>query len=123
MIMSKKIRKTNPNLIRLINELKSKSRVEGVSVWRAVAKKFERPTRRYAEFNLSKINRYTVEKDMVIVPGKVLGAGSIDHSVTVAAFNFSSSAQEKILGAGGNCLSIEELMEVNPKGSGVKIME
>lgn len=122
--MSRKvIRKTNPNLVWLIAELKSRSREEKAPIWRVVAKKFERPTRRYAELNLSKINRYTSEGEMVIVPGKVLGSGCIEHPVTVAAFNFSSSAREKILRAGGRCLSIEELMKTNPSGSGVRIME
>jgi large subunit ribosomal protein L18e len=121
--MSKKMRKTNPNLIRLIRDLKAKSREENVSIWQSIAEKFERPTRRFTELNISRINRYTVENDTVIVAGKVLGAGDISHPVTVAAFNFSSSAREKIIGAGGRCQSIEELMKANPKGSNVKIME
>ncbi len=121
--MSKNVvRKTDPNLVRLIDELKMKSRLEGVSLWRALAKRFERPTRRFAEVNIGKINRYTVEGETVVVPGKVLGAGSIEHSVRVAALNFSAGARDKILGAGGSCISIWELMVAEPKGSGVKIM-
>jgi len=123
MFMSKSvIRKSDPNLVRLIDELKVKSRLESVSLWRVLAKKFERPTRGFAEVNLGKINRYTVEADTVVVPGKVLGAGCIEHSVRVAAVNFSTSAREKILGAGGSCISIWELMAAEPLGSGVKIM-
>ncbi|HHI30622.1 50S ribosomal protein L18e [Methanosarcinales archaeon ex4484_138] len=116
------VRKSDPNLVRLIDELKVKSRSEGVSLWRVLAKKLERPTRDFAEVNIGKINRYTVEEELVVVPGKVLGAGCIEHSVRVAAFSFSTSAREKILGAGGSCISIEELMDAEPGGSGVKIM-
>ena len=121
--MSKKIPKTNPTLIQLINELKTKSRIEDVSIWRVIAKRFERPTRKFAEVNISKINRYASDNDTVIVPGKVLSAGNIDHSVTVAAFNFSINAEDKIHKAGGTCLSIAELVETNPKGSNIRIME
>jgi large subunit ribosomal protein L18e len=58
----------------------------------------------------------------VVVPGKVLGAGRIDHPVHVAAFTFSEQARSKILRAKGKCLSILELMEKNPKGTNVKII-
>jgi large subunit ribosomal protein L18e len=51
-----------------------------------------------------------------------LGAGIIDHPVKVAAFQFSEQARLKIGKAKGKCLSIEELMEKNPKGSNVKII-
>jgi large subunit ribosomal protein L18e len=57
-----------------------------------------------------------------VVPGKVLGAGAIEHPVNVAAFAFSEKAQSKILKAKGKCLTIPQLMEGNPKGSGVKII-
>jgi len=59
---------------------------------------------------------------VAVIPGKALGAGIIDHPVTVAAFNFSEKAKRKIEAAGGKCLTIEELAEANPKGSNVKIL-
>jgi len=34
---------------------------------------------------------------MILVPGKVLGNGSLDHKVKVAAMSFSKSAEEKSL--------------------------
>lgn len=92
-----------------------------VPLWIAVSKRLSRPTRRTTEINLSRINRYTKEGDTVIVPGKVLGAGVLDHKVTVAAFAFSQSARERI-DAVGKTLSIEELLKKNPKGTGIKLM-
>jgi large subunit ribosomal protein L18e len=74
-----------------------------------------------AEINVSKIQRYG--GNVVIVPGKVLAAGKIDRPVTVAAFNFSAKAREKIIRAGGKAISIGELLESNPDGSGIIIME
>ena len=60
---------------------------------------------------------------MVIIPGKLLGSGDVIKPFTVAAFRFSEKAKEKIHNAGGTCLSIEELIERNPKGTNVRIME
>jgi large subunit ribosomal protein L18e len=57
-----------------------------------------------------------------VVPGKVLGAGKIDHPVNVAAFAFSEQARSKILRTKGKCLSILDLMKKNPKGTNVKII-
>ena len=37
--------------------------------------------------------------------------------------SFSKSAEEKIAKAGGECMDILEVIEKNPKGSGIRIME
>ena len=114
--------KTNPRLVRLIGDLKAASRNNGVAFWRDVAKRLEKPSRSYAVVNLSKINRHTKSNDTVLVAGKVLAAGDIDHNVTVAALGFSSQAASKITSAGGKCLNIEKLIQEQPKGTGVKIL-
>ena len=113
---------TNVHLRRLIHYLKKKSREHRAPIWRRVAELLERPTRIRPEVNLSKINRYTEEGDQVVVPGKVLGGGLLDHRVSVAAYAFSRTAVEKIRKAGGEVLTIPQLVEKNPKGSGVKII-
>ena len=64
-----------------------------------------------AEVNIGKIDKLTKEGDTVAVPGKVLGNGSLTHSVNVAANSFSKSAAEKIKGAGGKALALKELKE------------
>ncbi|MDD4651898.1 MAG: 50S ribosomal protein L18e [Methanothrix sp.] len=114
--------KTNPRIVRLIGDLKAASRETGAPLWRDIARRLERPSRNYAAVNLSKINRHTSSNDTIIVAGKVLAAGDLEHSVTVAAFNFSSQALSKIQAAGGKCLTIERLMTEHPKGSGIKIL-
>lgn len=118
----KKLKKTNPNLIKLIELLRTEGYKNDVPLWAALSKRLSKPTRHTAEVNFSKINRYTKEGDTVVVPGKVLGAGTLDHAVTVAAFAFSQSAREGI-NAVGRALSIEELLQENPEGTGIKIME
>ncbi|RXA21413.1 50S ribosomal protein L18e [Methanosarcina sp. MSH10X1] len=114
-------RKTNPRIVSLILTLKDGANANIAPIWKDIAKRLEMPSRNYAAVNISKINRHTAQDDVLLIPGKVLGAGLLDHSVTVAALTFSDSAVEKITGAGGKCLSLEEIMEANPKGSGIRI--
>jgi large subunit ribosomal protein L18e len=121
--MAKKVIKTNPNLFKLIRTLKIKSNQEDVAIWKDVASKLEGSNRSTAEVNVSSINRYANENEVVLVPGKVLSNGNLDKKVTVAALNFSSKAQEKIENAGGECLTISEILEQNPKGSNIRIMQ
>jgi len=115
--------KTNPRLAKLIETLKARSREENVPIWRSVAERLERPVRHYAEVNISNINRNTSKNETVLVPGKVLGAGALDHPVTVAALSFSLSAKDKITSAKGKCTLIEKLIEENPSGKGVRIIQ
>ncbi|HIE18647.1 TPA: 50S ribosomal protein L18e [Candidatus Bathyarchaeota archaeon] len=113
---------TNPELLSLIRFLRKKSRENEAALWRRIAEMLSKPKRRRVAVNLSRINRYTKENDEVIVPGKVLGSGVINHPVKVAAFTFSDKARSKIIKAKGKCLTIPELAEMNPKGSNVKII-
>jgi len=115
-------RKTNPNLVKLIDELLKASAMNDAPIWKDIAERLAKPKRLYAEVNVSKIQRYAKEGETIIVPGKVLGRGKITKPVTVAALSFSESARRKIIEAGGKCLTIKELLEINPTGSGVRIM-
>lgn len=114
----KHITKTNELLLELVTELKKTSTAKKTKIWKAISKELLKPTRKMREVNLDKINRVTKANDVIVVPGKVLGQGNVDHKVTVAAFNFSESARQKL----GSHLSIQELMKKNPKGTGVKII-
>jgi large subunit ribosomal protein L18e len=90
--------------------------------WRRVYELLDVPARKRHAVNVSKINRYAEDGDVVVVPGKVLGAGELNKKVTVAAFSFSYTALEKIEGAGGKAIHILELVKENPKGKGLKII-
>jgi large subunit ribosomal protein L18e len=115
--------KTNPQITILIKTLKEKSYQEKAAIWKKLAQKLEKSTRSRAEVNLSQINRHTQPDELVLVPGKVLGSGVLDHKVKIAALNFSKSAEEKIGNAGGECLDINQLLVKNPTGTGVRIIE
>lgn len=118
-----KLTKTNPKLVELIGTLKEKSYQEDVAIWKDVAKRLERSNRRKAEVNISQINRYTSPDETVLVPGKILGSGELNHKVNVVALNFSKKAEEKIAAAGGECLDISEILDKNPKGNKIRIIE
>lgn len=111
----------NPQLEGLIEEMQE--RPYEAKIWRNVSKRLARPSSRLAEVNVSRIARHTGHKDVVAVPGKVLGSGTLKHMVTVAAYSFSKRAREKIESSGGECLSLSELAEREPSGRDVKIME
>jgi len=102
---------------KLIRELwKTKRRI-----WKKVSKKLSGPRRERIEANLYRINKKTKENDVIVVPGKVLGLGEIDHKLTIACLNCSKTARKKIESSGSNLLSIEELLEQNPEGKEVKV--
>ena len=115
-------RKSNPNLVKLIDELLKASAENNAKVWKDIAKRLAKPLRNYAEVNVSKIERYAKPNEIVIVPGKVLGSGSISRPLTIAAWKFSESARRKIEDAGGRCLSLLDLIKENPEGKNVRIM-
>ena len=118
----KAIRKTDPTLLALISDLKAKERETGAAIWRDIAVRLEKPRRNWAETNLSKLERYAQDGDIILVPGKVLAAGSIEKKITVAAYSFSEAAANGIVAAGGKAVTIRDLMAENPKGSKVRIM-
>jgi len=118
-----RVKSTNPELLTVIRYLRKKARDSKAPIWRDVAVHLSSSRRRRVAVNLSRLNRHTRAKETVVVPGKVLGSGTLDHPVSVAAFSFSSQAKLKISRARGKCLSISELIEANPEGSNVKIMK
>jgi large subunit ribosomal protein L18e len=114
--------KANPQFQLLIEKLKAYAREHQADVWKEVARRLEAPSSNYAKVNLSHLNRHTNSGDIVIIPGKVLGAGSIDHPISVSALNFSANARLKLLAASGTVMTIDEILDGFPKGSNVRII-
>ncbi|MCF2135631.1 MAG: 50S ribosomal protein L18e [Candidatus Thorarchaeota archaeon] len=113
---------TDPNTRALLNLLRKTSTKHSVKIWKRVAELIARPARKRAVVNIGKIDRYTKDGDIIVIPGKVLGAGVLTHKVTVAALNASATARSIIVGAGGSLISIDELLTKIPAGSGVTII-
>jgi large subunit ribosomal protein L18e len=70
-----------------------------------------RPKRRRVAVNLSKLEKCARENESVLVPGKVLGAGSIGKKISVCAVEFSDQALEKLKAAGCSIVSVEEILK------------
>lgn len=118
----RKTKTTNPELIELIQFLKKQGRENNAKIWRDIAERLTKPSRRSIAVNLSRINRYTQKNVTVAVPGKVLATGEMTHPITIAAFAFSENAIKKISGAKGKCLSFPDLIKKNPTGSKVEVI-
>ncbi len=113
---------TNEHMRALIMELRKESSTQKSGIWSRIAEDLSMSTRKRRVVNLSRLNRYTKANETVIVPGKVLGSGMLEHNIVVAAFAFSNGAKERIEQAKGKCLTIQELIKQNPKGKDVRII-
>ena len=65
--------------------------------------------------NLWKISKHTKKGETVIVEGKVLGEGTLEHPVSIYAKTFSGSAREKIKKAGGKIVTREQAEKAKAK--------
>jgi len=119
--MGKRTGPSNIQLRKLIVNLKRLSKKEGSPLWKRVAEDLNKATRQRTEVNIEKINRFATANETVVVAGKVLSAGKLEKKVSVAAWRFSKVAKEKINKI-GKAMTIEELMESNPSGKGVRIL-
>ena len=113
---------TNPQLIELIRLLKKESREQQAGIWLDLAEYLSKSRSQRIAVNLSRINRNTKRADMIVVPGKILGSGSLNHALTVASFAASEKAKAKLAVAKAKYLSIPELLKKNPKGANIKII-
>ena len=120
--MAKRTGPSNPILQNLIHELKKRSTEQSINLWKRVAIDLEKPTRQRRVVNLSSISRHTKENEIIVVPGKVLGAGDLEHKLTISAFQFSDGAKEKIEKAGAKIVPLLDLSRENPSGKGIKII-
>lgn len=116
-------RKTNPRIKNLIFLLKEIGYENNSKLWLSISKKLINSSKSYSSLNLSKINRYTKENDIIVVPGKILGSGELNHSLTIGALGCSFSALNKIKSVNAEYISIEEMIKKNPSGKGIKIFK
>ncbi|MHA1372480.1 MAG: 50S ribosomal protein L18e [Promethearchaeota archaeon] len=94
-----------------------------IRIWRTIAEQLRKPRRQRVEANLGHINRVTKPDDIIVVPGKVLGAGRLEKKVTIGALAWSKSAEKLISESGSTIMSLQELLEKYPSGSNIKIIK
>jgi len=117
-----KAEKSNQVLVQLIADLKKRAHENEAPIWKDIANRLSKPNRSFAQVNISSLARHAKKNDVIVVPGKVLGVGSLEYPVTVGALSFSGSAEDKIKKAGGTSLSIKEMVNKYPSGKGVRII-
>jgi len=120
--MSNPTRKTNAQLVDVINQLKAQSRDTGAAVWRDVAMRLSKSRKNWVQPNLSRVSRYAPEGVIILVLGKLLGSGELSVNHIIAVYSVSNGAREKIEAAGGRVVTYSELMNENPSGKGVVIL-
>jgi large subunit ribosomal protein L18e len=113
LIKEREKRKTNPDLVETIEIARKKGLLE-------LAKKLSGPTRKQTKINVGELGRLK-EKNILII-GKVLGEGEIDHKINLSALSFSKQANEKLKKAGCEIRTIKEEIDKNPKLDGIKII-
>ena len=90
-------------------------------IWRKLSKKLSGARKDRVEANLYRINKKTKKDDTIVIPGKVLAIGELEKKITIACLSCSKPAKKKIESSGSKLLTIEELLEQNPKGTNIKI--
>ncbi len=91
-------------------------------IWRALQEELSGPRANRREINIGRLAQITRADEVVVVPGKVLGTGSLGHKMTVCAFSISQSAARKIIESGGKVVTFNDLIDKHPDGKGVRII-
>lgn len=113
----------NEALQNLVDTLYKASKDTGADFWKRAAEDILAPSRKKIVVNTSKIEKFSDDKNTVVVCGKVLGYGAMTRKVTVCAYQFSTSAKSAIEKAGGKTMSFYDLVKSNPKASSLKLLE
>lgn len=116
------VMKPNNQRLKLGATLEKEYKKSKKNVWKVVSREILSSRKNRASVNVGQISKYSVAGSSVVVPGKVLGTGKMEHSVTVAALSFSQSAKTKIVSNGGKCMDIAEFLKTSPKAKEVRIL-
>ena len=109
-------RKTNQELVETIIKAKKNAN------WIKIAHAISTPRRNHASINLDQINKEAQDKDVVLVPGKVLGMGSVDKKIKIVALGFSETAKQKLDKAKIHYSDIYSELKNNPDAKNIKLM-
>jgi large subunit ribosomal protein L18e len=93
-----------------------------MGIWRSVSETLSKSSRTRPEINLYRLNKLTKENDIVVVPGKILGSGTLDHPITVSSLMTSELALIKLTESKSTHMTIEQMMKKYKKGTNVKIL-
>ncbi|MCI0563947.1 MAG: 50S ribosomal protein L18e [Nitrososphaera sp.] len=91
-------------------------------IWRALESEIAGSRANRREVNVGRLAEITKAGEVVVIPGKVLGTGSIGHKLTVCGYSVSEGAARKIIDAGGKVVTFGDLIRKHPDGKGVRII-
>ncbi|SRR5579875_419246 len=113
---------TNQVVVQMAKELEVASKKNKAPIWSVLAEMALKPSRARRVLNLGQIDRCVADNDIVVVPGKVLGTGSMSHKITLCSFSISTTGAKKITQSGGKVVNFSQLIKNNPTGKGVRII-
>ena len=111
----------NQVVLHMIKDLKQDSKKNEAPIWSRLADLAVKPSASRRVVNLTRINKTTNENNILFVPGKVLGTGSMSHKITLCSFSMSATAAKKIVQTGGKIMTYSEMIKKYPTGKGVII--
>ncbi|MCL5430576.1 MAG: 50S ribosomal protein L18e [Candidatus Marsarchaeota archaeon] len=77
--------------------------------FKRVNRLLQKPARQRAAVTITKLNRHTKEGDNVLIPRKVLSTGKMDHKISIAALEYSTTALKELKGSGCEILDIKDM--------------
>ncbi|MCL4381913.1 50S ribosomal protein L18e [Candidatus Marsarchaeota archaeon] len=118
-----KINPEKPNTKEWLNVIRKGIEEEPKSkLWRKLYKETATTSRTRNEVNIFKINKCSANEDRVIVPGKILGEGKMDHPVTITAMEFTKKGLQELQKANCKIININELYADMKSSKKVKII-
>jgi large subunit ribosomal protein L18e len=115
-------KKSTRELILALEKYGKKSKAE---LFVDLAKRLTKPRRNRPSVNLWKLNKMTkaFPDKTLVVPGKVLSYGRLEGKPTVAAFEFSEKALEKIRANGAKPLTLYDLVKTETKQTNLMLVK
>jgi len=105
------ILKHNPIIYDIILLSRKRYNKEKAGIWKTISDILEKRSRCKISVNISRISRYLDNDKIAVVPGKVLGSGTLDKPIKVAALSFTDQAEKKIREKGGKCFNLKEIIQ------------
>ncbi|MEM0094632.1 MAG: 50S ribosomal protein L18e [Candidatus Micrarchaeaceae archaeon] len=101
-----------------IESARSAKALKNENAWLQIEKLISMPKRKRIALNLKKLERVAKDGEAIVVPGKVLGVGTISKNIELCALEYSASSIGKLEKANCKILGIDEML----KKSNVRII-
>ena len=110
-------KKTSSTLVETIISAKKNKK------WNEIAGVLSGPKKNRKNLNLYELDKLVGKEKKVLVTGKILSEGELNHKFKIVANSFSEKAREKLLKNGCDVSTILEEIKLNPSAEGIKIIK